>query len=112
RECCGLLIGTSAAVVEVLPVRNIAERATRFLLDPAGHIAGRRRARERSLEIIGFYHSHPHSPAWPSETDVVDAAAYPDAVHLIVSLAKEEPETRIFRIEGRVITELSLTIVS
>ena len=71
---------------------------TRFLIDPKDHIDARRAARGRGLEVLGFYHSHPHSPAWPSPTDVAEAA-YPDAVHLIVSLDGGVADARLFRIE-------------
>jgi proteasome lid subunit RPN8/RPN11 len=108
RECCGLLIGAANAVLEAAPAGNIADGVSRFLIDPVDHINGRREARQRGLEVLGFYHSHPRSPARPSETDVSEAA-YPDAVHLIVSLAGEEPEWRLFRIGNGTAVELALT---
>ena len=84
-ECCGMLVGLDASIDEAVRARNIAASPTRFLIDPKDHFAARRAARRRGLEVLGFYHSHPHSPAWPSPTDVTEAA-YPDSVYLIVSL--------------------------
>ena len=107
RECCGLLIGSGNTIDEAVPARNIADGSTRFLIDPADHIDARRAAGRRGLGIIGFYHSHPQSAAWPSPTDVAEAA-YPDAVHLIVSLAEAAPEVRLFRIESGTVAELRL----
>src|SRR5262245_33722360 len=102
-ECCGLLIGDgSQRIFEAVRAGNLAERPTRFLIDPKDHIAAMRHARGRGLEVLGFYHSHPSSPAWPSPTDVAEAA-YPDAVHLIVSLTGNE-EARLFHISGGDIT--------
>jgi proteasome lid subunit RPN8/RPN11 len=105
-ECCGVLVGVPGRITESVRARNLAASPTRFIVDPADHIAARRAARAQGLDVIGFYHSHPHTPAWPSPADVVDA--YVDAVHLIVSLAGDVPDARLFRIEGGAITELSL----
>ena len=92
EECCGLLLGTDGEVLEAVRARNVAEdRLTRFLIDPKDHIDARRAARARGLEVVGFYHSHPHSAAEPSPTDVADCS-YPDHLHAIVSL-KAEPAT-------------------
>ena len=95
-ECCGLLLGHSDSIVEAVPTRNIAIAPTRFLIDPKDHIDGRRDARRRGLDVIGFYHSHPRSPALPSETDRAEAT-YPNHLYFIVSLAADEPDVRLFR---------------
>ena len=95
-ECCGLLLGHGDTIVEAVPTRNIATAPTRFLIDPKDHIDGRRDARQRGLDVIGFYHSHPRSPALPSETDRAEAA-YSDHLYFIVSLAADEPDVRLFR---------------
>ena len=94
-ECCGLLLGAGACIGEAIPTRNLAESPTRFLIDPEQHIAGRRGARRRGLDVIGFYHSHPHSAAQPSERDR-DEASYPDHLYLIVGMHVEPPEVRLF----------------
>jgi len=86
-ECCGMLLGKAASIED--------------------HIEARRVARGRGLDVIGFYHSHPHSPARPSPTDIAEAT-YPDAVYLIVSLAGAAPNARLFRIERGAATELPL----
>jgi proteasome lid subunit RPN8/RPN11 len=95
-ECCGLLLGHGDTIVEAVPPRNIADAPTRFLIDPKDHIDRRRDARQRGLDVVGFYHSHPRSPALPSETDRAEAA-YSDHLYFIVSLANDEPDLRLFR---------------
>ena len=96
-ECCGLLLGSPASVVEAARTRNIADDPdSRFLIDPKEHIDGRREARRRGLEVVGFYHSHPRSSAEPSARDRAEAG-YPDDLYLIVSLLMEPPEIRLFR---------------
>src|SRR5438132_4685724 len=97
-ECCGMLIGSGASIDEAVRAKNIAESPRRFLIDPKDHIDARRSARGRALEVLGFYHSHPQAPAEPSPTDIPEAA-YPEAVHLIVSLGDGVPSARLFRIE-------------
>jgi proteasome lid subunit RPN8/RPN11 len=61
------------------------------------HIEARREARGRNLEVVGFYHSHPHSPPEPSATDVTEAS-YPDHLYLIVSPVTDPAEIRLFRL--------------
>jgi proteasome lid subunit RPN8/RPN11 len=68
-------------------------------MDPKDHIDGRRDARRRGLAVVGFYHSHPRSPAEPSATDLSEAS-YPDHLYLIVSLAAEPPDVAVFRFVG------------
>src|SRR5258706_1221695 len=109
-ECCGMLVGRDASIDEAVRAKNIAGRPTRFLIDPKDHIDARRAARGRGLDVLGFYHSHPHSPAWPSPTDVTEAA-YPDSVYLIVSLEGAVEDTRLFRIGHGGATELPLITV-
>lgn len=97
HECCGLLLGRAAApegddvrvVAEAYPMRNAnqASPQNRFDFDPQEHLAAQRAARERGLEIIGFYHSHPDHPARPSQYDL-DHAAWPGYSYLIVSILR------------------------
>jgi proteasome lid subunit RPN8/RPN11 len=99
-ECCGVLLGADGAVVEAVRARNIADEPdVRFLVDPKDHIDARRAARTRGLEVVGFYHSHPRSPAAPSKTDRAEAM-YPEQLHAIVSLESEPPEVALFRCDG------------
>jgi len=98
-ECCGLLLGTAASVEEAVRTGNIADDPSRrFLIDPKDHIDGRRAARARGLDVVGFYHSHPRSAAMPSETDVAEAT-YANHLHAIVSVACDPPDVKLFRIE-------------
>jgi proteasome lid subunit RPN8/RPN11 len=99
-ECCGLLLGRDGEVVEAVPTTNVADDPeSRFVIDPKGHIDGRREARRRGLDVAGFYHSHPRSPASPSATDRAEAS-YPDHLYLIVGLAHEPPDVGLFGLDG------------
>ena len=98
-ECCGLLLGRAGEIIESARARNVAgDPLTRFLIEPADHIAARRDARHRGLEVVGFYHSHPASPAEPSPRDLAEFS-YPDHLYLIVSLRAEPVEIGLFRFE-------------
>ena len=99
-ECCGLLLGEGGAIVQSVRAVNIAADPTRrFEIDPQDHIDARRDARGRGLAVLGFYHSHPRSPAEPSPTDLAEAS-YPDHLYLIVSLAEGTPDLGLFRLES------------
>jgi proteasome lid subunit RPN8/RPN11 len=89
-EACGILLGhsggTSTTVVLAFPAgnRDREARGSRYTIDPADHLAARRWAGERGLEVVGFWHSHPNRPAVPSALD--RAAAWRGVSYLIVSV--------------------------
>ena len=106
-ECCGLLIGQVSAdkkmLVEVLPVENswddqtasqfqeIVEsaklgttRRERYAIAPRTLLEVQKQARDRQLNIIGIYHSHPDSPAIPSAFD--EAIAWQEYSYIIISI--------------------------
>ncbi len=112
RECCGMLVGTPARVLRAVRARNLESGTTRFLIDPRDHIAALKWARERQLDVVGFYHSHPRSPAFPSETDVAESG-YSGVLHLIVG-GTEPPwsETRMFELGPPEVKELEYVVVN
>ena len=98
-ECCGMLLGHGDEIVDTVRARNIADDPrTRFLIDPADHFGALRSARARGLEVVGFYHSHPASPAEPSERDLAEFN-YPGRLYAIVSLLAQPSEVRVFRFD-------------
>jgi proteasome lid subunit RPN8/RPN11 len=86
RECCGLLVGSSPDIDGSVRSANLDPDQARYRLDPAVHIATNRRLRGTGREVVGVYHSHPHSAAVPSPSDCREAY-YPGFVWVIVSLA-------------------------
>jgi proteasome lid subunit RPN8/RPN11 len=111
QEICGLIGATTDRASSVYPVTNIAEQpAQRFLLDPQGQIDAMREMRERGEEMFAIYHSHPTTPAAPSEIDL-DLASYPDLLYLIISLnTKGVLEMRGFRLNEENPQEVVLKI--
>lgn len=93
-ECCGLLLGrygpNGKVVSEVYPISNAREESAkrnRFLITPEELLRGERYARAHDLEVVGFYHSHPESPAVPSQYDLEHA--WPTYSYVIVSTSAD-----------------------
>jgi len=109
-ECCGVLVGAGDRVIEAVPAKNLSPDPNRFLLDPKTHIAAERDARGRGLAVVGFYHSHPHSAAQPSPTDIAESS-YAEALHVIVSLAQAVPALGVFRIGGEGVKDVPYEVI-
>lgn len=75
REACGLLLGRGRAVQRAVRTRNVAGADGRYAVSPEDHFAAIRAARLHALDVLGAYHSHPHSPAEPSPVDRDEAFA-------------------------------------
>ncbi len=94
----------------VYSVPNVAEDPeVGFRMDLEIQLSTMREIRDLGLELTGTYHSHPRTPPAPSARDR-GLAAYPKAVHLIVSLAAPEPEVRCYRIQEGMCTTIDLTV--
>ena len=99
NECCGWLRGRDGSVDEVRRAENLRASPYGYELDGKSLLAANE-ADDEGFEV-GIYHSHPRSPAEPSQTDI-NLAYYPHWSYLIVSLAGE-PSVRAWRIaDGRV----------
>src|SRR5581483_4016014 len=111
EECCGLLLGRDAHILEALPSANLAADRTRhFLVDPRAHFHAIRRARQgRGHPIIGFYHSHPFSEPVPSASDAAGASDT-DHWYLIVRPAADGCLARLFRFDGQLFEETTLEV--
>ena len=99
HECCGALLGRDHAsnspsrqIVDVLPLGNRENEASRnrFAVSPEDVVEAEQRARAQSLDVVGWYHSHPDYPARPSETDRENAL--PWYSYVIVSVVNGQME--------------------
>ena len=92
HECCGALLGRGDGpereIVDLLPLenRNGNSPRNRFAISPEDFRSAEAMARERGLDLVGWYHSHPDHPALPSEFD--RAHAWPWYSYVIVSVAQ------------------------
>jgi [CysO sulfur-carrier protein]-S-L-cysteine hydrolase len=98
-EGCGLLaIRSESTTAELcLPTKNAAGSARVYTVDPLDHLHADRRAEQLGLEIGAVFHSHTHTAAFPSPTDVAQAPM-PEWHYVLVSLAAPKAEVRSFRI--------------
>jgi len=82
NECCGAMLGTTdgekKTVVESIQLRNAFEgaQAARYELRPEDLLAADKAARERSMDLIGIYHSHPDCDAYFSKTDLQNSCPW------------------------------------
>lgn len=110
NECVGLLAGREGRVLRVYRGRNVDESPYTYRLDDRQLLAILRELDEERLDLVGIYHSHTASDAYPSRTDVA-RAFYPDAVYVIVSLKdRVRPVLRGFRIVDGAVTEEPLEL--
>jgi len=115
NEIRGILGGTSGQVATVHTARNVAPTPRiRFAMDPRDILEITDKIDSAGLDVLGFYHSHTHTQAYPSPTDVADWPArwYPDSLLLICSLMEpERPNLRAFQVsESGEVTEASVEI--
>jgi proteasome lid subunit RPN8/RPN11 len=109
-EACGLLGGTASAVSSLHPLRNQSASATHYLADPQQVVEAVVAMRQRETEILAIYHSHPRSAAIPSRTDLSENH-YGSVPRIIVSLARANPEVRVWRLDPDSYLELTWRIV-
>ena len=114
-EACGLIVGRfgSDRVDRFVPLRNAAASSKIYEIDPADWAAAEDAADREQLAILGVVHSHTHTSAYPSPTDVRQASMTdPFGVlrYLIVSLKHPEPSLRCFHIVDETITEEPITL--
>jgi proteasome lid subunit RPN8/RPN11 len=116
-EACGLIAGPPAShggpgdrAQRFYPCANVAESARVYTVDPQAHLRAENDAEERGWEINGVVHSHTHSEPYPSPTDV-ESAPDPSWHYVIVSLKREAPELRSYRIVDGEITSEPLVVI-
>lgn len=102
-EACGVLLGPAGGqrIERFVPVANAAASSRIFELDSLGYMKAERAADDAGLDVVGVMHSHTHTAAYPSATDISEATKplVPPTWHwLIVSLGWGFPETRCFAV--------------
>ncbi|MGD2278677.1 MAG: M67 family metallopeptidase [Candidatus Omnitrophota bacterium] len=108
-EACGYLAGKGKVVYERYEMTNADASHEHFSLDPKEQFAMVKESRSRGLEILAVYHSHPETPARPSEEDI--RLAYdPDIIYVIVSLQKGGKVVRAFNIRKGIVEEVPVSV--
>ncbi|HYR86193.1 MAG TPA: M67 family metallopeptidase [Terriglobia bacterium] len=110
QEGCGVLVGSQLAT-RFIPMDNATASSTDYEMDPAQLIGVLRDLRTSGEDLLAIYHSHPFGPAKPSKRDI-ERAYYPEAAHLIVSLAEpERPRAAAFRIIDGEVYEIEIHVI-
>lgn len=111
EEACGLLGGYGSFVKRVIPVTNRLHSPVRFYMEPSELLEALEALEEEELELVGIFHSHPHGPPVPSETDLREFA-YPESLMVILSPQGKDWQLRAFEIdmENRTFREVDLVL--
>ena len=111
NECCGMVGGRDGEATEVIRVANSAASPLRYEMDPQEQYNALKSIEDGGGELLGIYHSHTKSAAYPSQTDVNQAVAWPDQVYLIVSLAEEgSPDVKAYLLKDLRIADVALDV--
>ena len=111
NECCGMIGGRDGEATEVVRVVNSAASPLRYEMDPQGQYNALKSIENGGGELLGIYHSHTKSAAYPSQTDVNQAVAWPEQVYVIVSLADAEaPDVKAYLLKDLRIADVALEV--
>lgn len=110
-EVCGILGGNGNTVSAIYRMTNTDQSNEHFMMDPREQFTVVKELRAKRLEMSAIYHSHPETPARPSEEDI-RLALTPGVSHVIVSLATaEEPVAQSFRIGDGIVEVQQMAIL-
>ncbi len=106
NECCGLLAGKESQVTKLYRMTNTHHSPVSYFMDPKEQFTVFKDIRTEGTEMLAIYHSHPHTLAYPSSTDV-GLAYYSDSLYIIISLERRDhPVVNAYRIiEGKITQE-------
>lgn len=112
EESCGLLAGEPGGAIRMAyPLTNALHSPTNYTIEPVEHFRALRHAESMGWELVGVFHSHPHTGAYPSPTDV-RLAPEPDWLYVLVGMETfDDPAVRAFRIRDGEITEEDVELV-
>jgi proteasome lid subunit RPN8/RPN11 len=122
KEACGFLAGTGDRIERFYPVRNEDENpTTRYLMDAQERYHAENDIERRGWSVVGIFHSHTHTEAYPSETDQTRAfwedpmdkirlPIYPGVRYVIASLKEGEVPLRAFTITPDEVIEEAIRV--
>jgi len=109
NECCGMIASRNGDAVRVYRATNAAASPLRYEIDGAEQYRIQMEIEDSGLDLGAIYHSHTRSEPYPSQTDI-NLAFYPQAVYVIVGLARGEPDVRAYEIRDGRVAESSLEL--
>lgn len=117
NECCGIMGASGDNVEKLYQMTNVEASPFRYRMDSKELYETVNDIEDSGLEVGVIYHSHTHSPAYPSETDVRIAtwedgtSVWPDTLYVLISLINHEnPDVRAFSINDGVVQEKNLNV--
>ena len=109
-EACGYLAAQNGSIIKHYELTNLDKADDHFSMDPREQFAAIKDMRNHDLKLVAVYHSHPETPARPSEEDI--RLAYdPDISYVIVSLAEPEATIKSFEIRQGNVTPEEIEII-
>ena len=113
EECCGVLLGDECGAEEARRLKNVhPQPVRRYEMPPMDLMRVESEAEARGRKIVAIYHSHTHTQAYPSQTDVNNAVEswWTEPYYVLISLVeKTRPIVRAFSIsEEGVVTEQTI----
>ena len=111
NECCGVLSSKDGQVVKLTRITNAEHSPNGYSLEPEELLRVLRENDDNGWDLLAVYHSHTHTEAYPSDTDL-SLATLPEARYILVSVMdKANPVLRAFRIIDGEITEEKLRVI-
>jgi proteasome lid subunit RPN8/RPN11 len=111
NECCGMVGGAGDEATSVIRVTNSAASPLRYEMDPQEQYNALKAIEDGGNELLAIYHSHTKSAAYPSQTDVNQAVAWPEQIYVIVSLADEEaPDVKAYLLKDLRIADVEIDV--
>ena len=111
NECCGMIGGRDGEATTVIPVANAAASPLRYEMDPQEQYDALKAIENDGKELLAIYHSHTKSAAYPSQTDVNQAVAWPDQVYVIVSLQDPgAPDVKAYLLKDLRIADVEIAV--
>ena len=110
KEACGLLAGKDGVVTQVYPMTNVEDSPIGYAMDPKEQLQVEKQMRQQDQRMVGIFHSHTASPAYPSSVDV-RLAISSDVSYVLVSFQRHDrPDFKSYRVDGTTITPEEVVI--
>jgi [CysO sulfur-carrier protein]-S-L-cysteine hydrolase len=111
NECCGMVGGREGEATVVIRVANSAASPLRYEMDPQQQYDALKVIEDGGGELLAIYHSHTKSAAYPSQTDVNQAVAWPEQIYVIISLADQDaPDVKAYLLKDLRIVDAEIVV--
>lgn len=110
-EACGYLAAKDGVIAEFYALNNIDKSSEHFSFDPKEQFCAVKDMRAKNLQLCAVYHSHPASPARPSDEDI-KLAFDPDILYVIVSLAAGRKDVQAYKIINQKVEPVYLEAIA